>query len=47
MQGYATFVLTVKTVMESIGPAIMSLFLGVWSDTYGRKPLIVWPMLGM
>ncbi|XP_013137271.1 PREDICTED: proton-coupled folate transporter-like [Papilio polytes] len=47
VQGYATFVLTVKTVMESIGPAIMSLFLGVWSDTYGRKPLIVWPMLGL
>ncbi|CAG5055610.1 unnamed protein product [Parnassius apollo] len=47
VQKYATFVLTVKIVMESICPAVLSMFLGVWSDTYGRKPLIVWPMLGM
>ncbi|CAH2042467.1 unnamed protein product, partial [Iphiclides podalirius] len=44
VQKYATFVLTVKSVMESVTPAILSMFLGVWSDTYGRKPLIVWPI---
>ncbi|CAH2042468.1 unnamed protein product, partial [Iphiclides podalirius] len=46
VQKYATFVLTVKSVMESVTPAILSMFLGVWSDTYGRKPLIVWPIFG-
>lgn len=47
VQKYATFVFTVKSVMESFAPAVLSLFLGVWSDTYGRKPLIVWPIFGM
>lgn len=46
MQQYATFVSTVKSVIESVAPAIMSLFLAVWSDTHGRKPLVVWPLLG-
>lgn len=46
VQKYATFVQTVKIVIESIGPAILSMFLGVWSDTHGRKPLVVWPLLG-
>ncbi|KAL0820576.1 hypothetical protein ABMA28_006421 [Loxostege sticticalis] len=47
VQKYATFVQTVKIVIESIGPAILSMFLGVWSDTHGRKPLVVWPLLGV
>ncbi|XP_041984974.1 proton-coupled folate transporter-like [Aricia agestis] len=47
VQAYAAFVITVKTVLEYIGPAILSLFLGVWSDTYGRKPLLVWPIFGL
>ncbi|XP_068620712.1 probable peptidoglycan muropeptide transporter SLC46 [Battus philenor] len=47
VQRYATFILTVKTAMEAVVPAVLSMFLGVWSDTYGRKPLIVWPILGM
>lgn len=45
VQEYATFVSTVKTIIESLAPAVLSMFLGVWSDTYGRKPLIVWPLL--
>ncbi|XP_063830584.1 probable peptidoglycan muropeptide transporter SLC46 [Ostrinia nubilalis] len=47
VQKYATFIQTVKTVLESISPAILSMFLGVWSDTHGRKPLIVWSLLGI
>ncbi|XP_049876941.1 solute carrier family 46 member 3-like [Pectinophora gossypiella] len=47
VQKYVTFISTVKIVLESVGPAILSFFLGVWSDTHGRKPLIVWPLLGM
>lgn len=46
VQKYATFVQTVKTVIESIVPAVLSMFLGVWSDTHGRKPLVVWPLFG-
>ncbi|XP_072942912.1 probable peptidoglycan muropeptide transporter SLC46 [Epargyreus clarus] len=47
VQSYATFVTMLKTTIESVAPAILSFFLGVWSDTHGRKPLITWPLLGM
>ncbi|XP_031765661.1 proton-coupled folate transporter-like isoform X2 [Galleria mellonella] len=47
VQKYVTYVSTVITVIESLGPAFLSLFLGVWSDTHGRKPLIVWPLFGI
>ncbi|XP_047519575.1 proton-coupled folate transporter-like isoform X1 [Pieris napi] len=47
VQKYAAFVSMVRTIIESLAPALLSLFLGVWSDTYGRKPLVVWPLLGM
>ncbi|KAJ0174070.1 hypothetical protein K1T71_010216 [Dendrolimus kikuchii] len=47
VQQYATMVNTVKSVIESLAPALLSMFLGVWSDTYGRKPLIVWPLFGI
>lgn len=46
VQKYTTFVATVKTILEALLPAVLSFFLGVWSDTHGRKPLIVWPLLG-
>lgn len=46
VQKYATFVNSAKSVIESVAPAIMSAFLAVWSDTHGRKPLLVWPLLG-
>lgn len=47
VQKYATVVGTVKSIIEAVAPAILSTFLGVWSDTHGRKPLIVWPLFGM
>lgn len=46
VQKYATFVTMLRTIVESVAPAVLSLFLGVWSDTHGRKPLVVWPLLG-
>lgn len=46
VQAYLAYVSLVREVLESLVPAILSFFLGVWSDTYGRKPLIVWPLLG-
>ncbi|KAI5642980.1 major facilitator superfamily domain-containing protein [Phthorimaea operculella] len=47
VQRYTTFISTVKSVLESIVPAILSLFLGTWSDTHGRKPLVVWSLFGL
>ncbi|XP_045501791.1 proton-coupled folate transporter-like [Colias croceus] len=47
VQKYAAFVATVRTILESLAPAVLSLFLGVWSDKHGRKPLIVWPLFGL
>lgn len=46
VQTYITFINVVKDILESLVPAVLSFSLGVWSDTYGRKPLIVWPLLG-
>lgn len=45
-QKYATIVTMVRSVIEAVFPAILSLFLAVWSDTYGRKPLVAWPLFG-
>ncbi|KAJ8717954.1 hypothetical protein PYW07_005884 [Mythimna separata] len=47
VQKYTTVVGTVRTIIEAVVPAILSFFLGVWSDTHGRKPLVVWPLFGM
>ncbi|CAK1584421.1 unnamed protein product [Parnassius mnemosyne] len=47
VQKYEAFVSMVRLIIESLAPACLSLFLGVWSDTHGRKPLVVWPLLGM
>ncbi|XP_061720375.1 probable peptidoglycan muropeptide transporter SLC46 [Cydia pomonella] len=47
VQKYATFISMVRTVIEALVPAVLSLFLGVWSDTHGRKPLVVWPLFGL
>lgn len=47
VQKYLTYVSTVKSFIESLMPAILYLFVGVWPDTHGRKPLMVWPILGM
>ncbi|CAB3234916.1 unnamed protein product [Arctia plantaginis] len=47
VQKYVTTLSTVRSVIEGVVPAVLSLFLGVWSDTHGRKPLLVWPLLGL
>ncbi|XP_045501793.1 proton-coupled folate transporter-like isoform X2 [Colias croceus] len=46
VQKYATLLITVKMILEAVVPAFLSFFLGAWSDTYGRKPLIAWTILG-
>ncbi|KAL4704402.1 hypothetical protein ACJJTC_005756 [Scirpophaga incertulas] len=44
---YMTELLTVQSILQALMPAALSLFVGVWSDKHGRKPMIVWPMLGL
>ncbi|XP_041984972.1 proton-coupled folate transporter-like [Aricia agestis] len=47
VQEYASNVLTVLSMLEYLGSAILSTFIGVWSNTYGRRPLLIWPFLGL
>lgn len=35
-----------KLIMESIVPTVTSFFIGPWSDTYGRRPIMIFPLLG-
>ena len=46
VQKYATVIGTIRSIIEALVPAVLSFFLGVWSDTHGRKPLVVWPLFG-
>ncbi|XP_073953582.1 probable peptidoglycan muropeptide transporter SLC46 [Choristoneura fumiferana] len=46
VQSETTFLVMTLSVFSSIMPAILSVFLGSWSDKYGRKALIVWPLFG-
>lgn len=45
-QPYTANLQMVKSMVEQIIPALLSLFIGPWSDKYGRKPVIYWPALG-
>lgn len=35
-----------KSMIETFIPAILSFYIGAWSDVNGRKPLIMWPLVG-
>lgn len=41
VQPYATLIMMGKSFLESISPSFLSLFLGPWSDKYGRKPVML------
>ncbi|XP_077266031.1 putative peptidoglycan muropeptide transporter SLC46 isoform X1 [Temnothorax americanus] len=41
VQPYASLIVMGKSFMDSISPSILSLFLGPWSDKYGRKPVLL------
>ncbi|KAI5642979.1 major facilitator superfamily domain-containing protein [Phthorimaea operculella] len=47
VQQYMTTVHTAKLVLEAIGPAFLSFFLGAWSDTHGRKPVVIGALFGL
>ncbi|KAG8039661.1 hypothetical protein G9C98_000390 [Cotesia typhae] len=41
VQPHASYLIMCKSLIEGIVPAFLVLFLGPWSDTYGRKPLLI------
>lgn len=41
VQRDASYVIMSKSLMTSILPSFLILFLGPWSDKYGRKPLLI------
>ncbi|KAJ4443058.1 hypothetical protein ANN_04708 [Periplaneta americana] len=46
VQPHTAILQMAKTLVEACIPAFLSLFLGPWSDRYGRKLLMVWPLMG-
>ncbi|XP_031366295.1 uncharacterized protein LOC102679017 isoform X2 [Apis dorsata] len=47
VQPKASLILMIKSIVESIIPALLSLFLGPWSDIYGRKSIILSGYIGI
>ncbi|CAG9123828.1 unnamed protein product [Plutella xylostella] len=46
VEAKTTILIMTLSVICGIIPALISVFLGSWSDRHGRKPLIVWPLFG-
>ncbi|XP_039491721.1 uncharacterized protein LOC120451819 isoform X1 [Drosophila santomea] len=46
LQEYVADMFLTRTLFESIVPGICGLFVGSWSDHYGRKPLAIVSMVG-
>lgn len=46
VQPYAATILMAKSLIESIIPALCSMFIGPWSDKYGRKPVLMSTFIG-
>lgn len=46
VQPYVTDLLMAKAGVETVIPAFLSLFIGPWSDKFGRKPIIVASLTG-
>lgn len=46
VQPYAANILMTRQLIESIVPAVLSLFIGPWSDRFGRRPVILTTMFG-
>lgn len=46
VQPYVTDLLMAKAGVETVIPAFLSLFIGPWSDKFGRKPIIVASLSG-
>ncbi|XP_076686696.1 putative peptidoglycan muropeptide transporter SLC46 isoform X3 [Andrena cerasifolii] len=47
VQPIASLILMTKSFIDNIFPALLSLFLGPWSDIHGRKPIILAGYIGI
>lgn len=47
VQPHAAKIMMAQTIIEGVIPAIVSLFIGPWSDKFGRKPVIITTLCGM
>lgn len=47
VQPYVARILMARSLLESIIPAIVSLFIGPWSDKFGRRPIVLTTFTGM
>lgn len=47
VQTYAAKVFMCRAILENIVPALFSLFIGPWSDKYGRKPVLMCSFAGI
>lgn len=46
VQRYASNILIARQLIETVLPGILSLFIGPWSDRFGRKPVILSTFIG-
>lgn len=46
VQPHTSSVFMLQSIIQTIFPTIVSLFLGPWSDKNGRKPLLIFPFMG-
>ncbi|XP_017044551.1 proton-coupled folate transporter [Drosophila ficusphila] len=46
VQSYASTITMISTMLESTVPALVSLFLGPWSDKFGRRPILLSTFIG-
>ncbi|XP_013112907.2 proton-coupled folate transporter [Stomoxys calcitrans] len=46
VQPYVARILMARSLLESIIPAIVSLFIGPWSDKFGRRPIVLTTFTG-
>lgn len=46
VQTYASKIFMCRAILENIVPALFSLFIGPWSDKYGRRPVLLCSFAG-
>ncbi|XP_049770270.1 proton-coupled folate transporter-like [Schistocerca cancellata] len=45
-RAYSTTLTACKGIIEAVMPAVVSLFIGSWSDKFGRRPIFIWSFAG-
>ncbi|XP_049830229.1 proton-coupled folate transporter-like [Schistocerca gregaria] len=45
-RAYSSTLTTWKGIIEAVVPAAVSLFIGSWSDKFGRRPIFIWSFAG-